>query len=165
MRNEMRKNLLLALFLFALLLAGSGTPLLAADALRPLEVDDYFALKYVGSPSVSPDGKWVAYTVSTQDLEKDGRATRVWMVPMAGGEPLPMTAKGSSAWRPAWSPDGKYLSFLSARNGSGVQVFTLDLRGGEGVQLTSIEQGIEGYEWSPDRKRLSLVIRDQDPDP
>ncbi len=90
------------LTLLALLLAGAGTRVLAADGdlLRPLQVDDYFALKSVGSPVVSPDGTWVAYTIRTQDLEKDSRATRVWMVPMSGGEPLPMTAKGSSAWSP-----------------------------------------------------------------
>ena len=77
-----------------------------------------------------------------------------------------MTAKGSSVWHARWSPDGRYLSFLSARQwgeGSGSQVFTLDLRGGEGVQLTNVEQGVEGYEWSPDGKQLVLVIRDRDP--
>ncbi len=152
--------------LLALFLAGPGFAVLAsgADAQRALQVDDYFALKSVGSPSVSPDGKWVAHTVSAQDLETDGRETRVWMVPIAGGEALPMTATGNSAWSPRWSPDGKHLSFLSSRNGSGVQVFTLDMRGGEGVQLTSIEQGVEGYEWSPDGSKLVLVIRDPDPD-
>jgi dipeptidyl aminopeptidase/acylaminoacyl peptidase len=155
-----------AFLLIALLLAGSLTPLLAEETgeLRPIQIDDYFALKGVGSPQVSPDGEWVAYTVRTQDLETDGRETGIWMVPTAGGEALPMTAAGNSAWSPRWSPNGKSLSFLSARNGSGVQVFTLDLRGGEGVQLTSIEQGVEGFEWSHDGKQLVLVIRDQEPD-
>ena len=116
------------------------------------------------------DGTWVAYTVRTRDLENDSSETRLWMVPTTGGEAIPMTARGSSIWQPRWNPDGKYLSFLSARkSGQGgdeasAQVFTLDLRGGEGVQLTSVEQGVEGYEWSPDGKRLVLVIRDQDPD-
>jgi dipeptidyl aminopeptidase/acylaminoacyl peptidase len=85
------------------------------------------------------------------------------MVSISGGEALPMTAKGSSVWRPRWSPDGKYLTFMASSRGQGSQVFTLDLRGGERVQLTSVKQGLEGYEWSPDGKRLVLLIRDQKP--
>ena len=164
----MRTHAFIKIPLLGLLLIGaqSGSRAMAqdADALRNLQVDDYFALKSVGGPHISPDGEWVAYTVRTQDLEADSRETRIWMVSTAGGKALPMTASGNSAWSPRWSPNGKNLSFLSERNGSGVQVFTLDLRGGEGVQLTSIDQGLEGYEWSPDGKRLALVIRDRDPD-
>jgi dipeptidyl aminopeptidase/acylaminoacyl peptidase len=153
------------LTLLVLLLAGAGSSAVAKDANahRPLDVDDYFALKSVGDPRISPDGEWVAYTVRSQDLEEDSRETQIWMVPTAGGEALPMAATGNSAWSPRWSPNGKYLSFLSERNGSDVQVFTLDLRGGEAVQLTSIGQGVEGFEWSPDGTKLALVIRDQDP--
>ena len=163
----MRKHSLIEFTLFALLLAGAETHAAAKEAntLRPLQIDDYFSLKNVGNPRVSPDGKWVAYTVMTRDLEKDNSETRVWMIPTSGGEAIPMTGKGNSAWQPRWSPDGKYLSFLSVREGgadSGAQVFTLDLRGGEGVQLTSVEPGVEGYEWSPNGKRLVLTIRDQD---
>jgi len=150
-----------------LLLAGSGTPVLAkdTDAVRPIQIDDFFALKNVGSPHVSPDGEWVAYTVRSQDLEKDSRETRVWMVPMAGGEPLPMTAKGSSAWSPGWTPDGKQLSFVAmSKDSDSSQVFTLDLRGSERVQLTTVAGGVEGYEWSPDGNRLVLVLRDPEED-
>jgi dipeptidyl aminopeptidase/acylaminoacyl peptidase len=149
-------------------LAGANSELRAlaqdAGARRHLQVDDYFSLKSVGSPRVSPDGAWVAYTIRTKDLENDRSETRLWMVPTAGGEPMPMTAKGSSVWRPRWSPDGKYLTFMASSRGQGSQVFTLDLRGGERVQLTRVKQGLEGYEWSPDGKRLVLLIRDQSKD-
>jgi len=163
----MRKHSFTKFTLLALLLAASGASVLAkeADALRPIRIDDYFALKNVGSPQVSPDGAWVAYTVRSQDLEKDRRETRVWMVAMAGGEPLPMTAKWSSAWSPGWSPDGKHLSFVAmSKDSDSSQVFTLDLRGGERVQLTNVAGGVAGYEWSPDGTQLVLVIRDQAPD-
>ena len=162
----MRKTLFAVSAVACLLIAESGNPVAANDAsTRPIEIDDYFDLQYVGSPVVSPDGQWLAYTVSGQNLEKDSRGTRVWMVSVAGGEPLPMTAEGSSAWSPRWTPDGKHLSFVAAsQNGSGSQVHTLDLRGGERVQVTNVVGGIEGYEWSPDGKRLVLVIRDPDPD-
>ena len=161
----MRAHSFIKLTLLGLLLVGadSGTRALAqdADALRHLQVDDYFALKNVNDPRISPDGAWVAYTVGAKDLENDRSETRLWMVPTAGGEALPMTAKGSSARRPKWSPDGKYLTFMASSGDQGSQVFTLDLRGGERVQLTSVKQGVEGYEWSPDGKRLVLLIRDQ----
>ena len=84
------------------------------------------------------------------------------MVSTTGGEPLPMTAPGSSVSRPRWSSDGRYLAFLR-NGGDGTQVFTLDRRGGEGVQLTNVEQGVEAYEWSPDGTRLVLVVRDPAP--
>ncbi len=146
-----------------LVVAAPGTPASAqeADAVRTLQVEDYFALKSVGSPQISPDGAWVAFTVGTKDLEKDRRETRLWMVRTAGGEAIPMTARGSSAWRPRWRPDGKCLSFMAASGDQGSQVFTLDLRGGERVQITNIEGGIGGYKWSPDGKRLLLTISDK----
>jgi len=149
--------------------AGAETRDLAqdADAHRHLQIDDYFALKDVYDPRISPDGAWVAFTVHSQELETDQHETRLWMISNSGGEAIPMTARGSSATRPRWSPDGKHLAFLSnrewERSSKGQQVYTLDLRGGEGIPLTSVEQGVEAYEWSPDGKRLVLVIRDPKP--
>jgi len=162
----MNKIIPTVLSVLVFLIVDMACPALAKEAdRRPIEIDDYFALKSVGNPVVSPDGVWVAYTVRSQDLEKDSRETRVWMVPTAGGESLPMTAKGASAWNPGWSPDGKLLSFVATSNdAASSQVFTLDLRGGERVQLTHVVGGVEGYEWSPDGKQLVLVIRDQEAD-
>ncbi len=130
---------------------------------RALTVDDFFAIQRVRDPRVSPEGVWVAYTVTGSDLEKDESETAVWMIPAAGGEAIRMTATGTSASRPRWSPDGKYLSFQAARGEGKTQVWLLDRRGGEAQQLTEVEQGIEGYEWSPDGKRLVLIVRDPEP--
>jgi dipeptidyl aminopeptidase/acylaminoacyl peptidase len=128
--------------------------------MRTLEVDDLFAIRSVGSPRVSPDGEWVAYTVSATDPAEGERSTRLWMVPLSGGDPLPMTLEGGSVSAPAWSPDGRWLSFLAARDGGKTQVWALDRRGGEAQELTDVEQGVSGYEWSPDGARLLLAIRD-----
>lgn len=129
---------------------------------RPVTIDDSFDLKRVGSPVISPDGEWIAYTVSQTDYDEGSSETRIWMVSNEGGEPLPMTAKGYSAGSPQWSPDGKYLSFTASRNdGDRSQVWVLDRRGGEAQQLTDIEQGVSGYKWSPDSSRLLLMIRDK----
>ncbi len=131
---------------------------------RNIVIEDYFQLKSVGSPQISPDGKWVAYTIRETNLKDDKSETRIWMIPMAGGEPIPMTGKGSSAGSPRWSPDGKYLSFLASRNKGKSQVWTLDRRGGEAQQLTKIKQGVSGYEWSPDSQKLLLILKDIKPE-
>ncbi len=131
-----------------------------AQSKRALEVDDLFGIKRVGSPQISPDGEWVAYTVTTTSLEDEKSTTRVWMVPSVGGDPLPMTGEGASASNPRWSPDGKYLSFTASRNEGKSQVWALDRRGGEASRLTDVEQGISGYVWSPDGNKLLLTIRD-----
>ncbi len=125
-----------------------------------MEIQDLFALANVGPPRVSPGGEWIAYTVSTTNLEEERSFTRIWMVPAEGGDPLPMTADGTSSSSPAWSPDGRYLTFTASRNGGEAQVWALDRRGGEAVALTEVEQGVTDYQWSPDGTRLLLTIRD-----
>lgn len=129
---------------------------------RPIEIDDYFSLKSVGSPAVSPDGDWIAYTVSESDYDEGSSETRIWMVSKDGSERLPMTAEGYSAGNPQWTPDGSHLTFTASRNDSKNQVWKLDMRGGEAQQVTDIEQGINGFEWSPDGSRLLLMIRDKE---
>jgi dipeptidyl aminopeptidase/acylaminoacyl peptidase len=127
-------------------------------------VDDYFRLKRVRDPQPSPDGKWVAYTVDTANLKEDKWEKQVWMIPTAGGEAVPMTAKGSSASSPRWSPDGQYLAFLAARNKEKSQVWTLFRQGGDSQQLSDVRQGVEAFEWAPDGRRLVLVIQDPSPE-
>jgi len=131
---------------------------------RPLTVDDFFRIHEVGEPQVSPDGKWVAYTVTKQDLEKEKSKTRIFMVPTTGGEPVPMTAKEKSVSRPRWSPDGKYLAFLGSSGEEKTQVWNLFREGGDAVPMTEITQGVKSFEWSPDGARMVLVIQDPKPE-
>jgi dipeptidyl aminopeptidase/acylaminoacyl peptidase len=131
---------------------------------RALTIEDRFDLRKVNELRVSPDGNLVAFSVEAVDLEKDDSESRVWMVPVAGGDAVVMTGGGSSAEEPRWSPDGRYLSFLSDRKNDTGQVFILDRRGGEAHQVTDVKQGVETHEWSPDGSRLVLVIEDPDPD-
>lgn len=146
-------------FALAATLLLTGSPLAAQT--RPMSIEDQYAIKGVGSPEVSPDGEWVAYTVSTTDLEKDKSVTQIWMVSTGGGAPIPLSMSGESASSPRWSPDGKYLSFTASRGeGARSQVWLLDRRGGEAQPLTDVEQGVGGYEWSPDGSKLLLTLRD-----
>ncbi|SMO43398.1 S9 family peptidase [Gracilimonas mengyeensis] len=151
----------LLLLLVCFMFVDSPTTLAQTES-EPLKIEDYFKLKSVSDPVISPDGKWVAYTVTETDYEEDESETRIWMSPVDGGDPLPMTAKGSSASSPQWSHDGKYLSFLASRGDDDpkTQVWVLDRRGGEAQQFTDIKQGVSGYEWSPDGSRLLLMIKD-----
>ncbi len=136
---------------------------LAAQTPRPLEIEDQYAVKRVGSPEIRPDGQWVAYTVSTTNLEKDESKTQIWMVSTRGGDPIPLTMSGASASSPKWSPDGQFLSFTASRGEDAKsQVWVLERRGGEAQPLTDVEQGVGGYVWSPDGSKLLLTIRDAD---
>ena len=131
---------------------------------RPLAVDDYFEIGDVGDPQISPDGRWIAYTVTTQDLEKDEASTRIWMVPADGGDAIPLSADGEDSSSPRWSPDGKYLGFLTSRDKGKTQVWTLFRGGGEAVQQTDAVQNVDSFEWSPDGKRMVLVMKDPKPE-
>jgi dipeptidyl aminopeptidase/acylaminoacyl peptidase len=151
-----RPTVLMALLLLP---AVSGT----ADV-RPLRVDDQFALREVGDPRLSPDGKWVAYTVTTRDLAKDRVDVDIHMAPIGGGEPVRLTTSDKPERRPRFSPDGRWLAFLSGREGRHAQVWLLDRAGGEAVKLTDYKAGVTGLAWSPDSTRLALVVSDVDPD-
>jgi dipeptidyl aminopeptidase/acylaminoacyl peptidase len=131
---------------------------------RNITIDDYFQIRDVSQPELSPDGQWVAYGVRTRMLKEDKNEQRLWMVSTHGGDAVPLTAEGVSSSHPRWSPDGKYLAFSSARNGGKNQVWLLDRRGGEAQKLTDVAQGVNDFEWSPDSTRLVLILQDPKPE-
>lgn len=142
----------------------------AQPARRSIALDDLARLKSVGDPQVSPDGKWVAYTVGTVDAEKDKRDTDLWMASWDGAQQVRLTATTESTeTEPRWSPDNRYLAFLTTRGDEtqkkdGAQVWLLNRAGGEAQQLTSIKGGVSDFAWSPDSARLVLVVDDPNPD-
>ena len=132
---------------------------------RLLTADDIYRMEQVGNPQVSPDGKWVAYTVTSIDREADKRRTAIWMVNWEGTQDVQLTFGPMSASSPRWSPDGKYLSYTGAATEEGKsQIWLLDRRGGAPRQLTELKDDLGGYEWSPDGKRLVLELSHSDDD-
>src|SRR6266852_7976209 len=157
----------LALSLFAVLgsitLVPSFLPAQSPSP-QPITIDSLLALHEVHDPQISPDGQFVAYTVTIHSLKDDKSETRIWMLPSSGGDAIPLTAEGSSSEHPRWSPDGKFLAFLSARNEGKTQVWLLNRLGGEAQRLTDTPQDVDDFAWSPDARRLVLVLRDPSPE-
>lgn len=151
----------LIILFFAFLIAGQNFAQTIKK--RPLKPSDVYKLQNLNNAHISPDGKWVAYTLSTIDSVKNKRNSDIWMVSWDGNESIQLTNSPESESQPSWSPDGKYLSFVSSRNGlKGSQIWIMDRRGGEAKQLTDIKKGdLDEYEWSPDGKKIALVIKTQ----
>jgi dipeptidyl aminopeptidase/acylaminoacyl peptidase len=140
--------------LFLVLLTPSLS--LAADK-RPMKVDDLFAFKRVADPQISPDGKLVAYSITTVDLSANKTSTSLWLAPTDKGEPRQLTnAPGKKDRHPRWSPDGKQILFESNRSGEN-QLWSIDLGGGEAKQLTKISTEAGNAIWSRDGKQIAFV--------
>jgi dipeptidyl aminopeptidase/acylaminoacyl peptidase len=136
---------------------------------HPLKLDDLARFRNVSDPQISPDGQWIAYTVSMIDTKEDKSNTHIWLASYDGKSDRQITFSNDSEGSPRWSPDGKYLAFTSSRSSGktgvrGSQIWLLDRSGGEAYQLTEFKGRLQGYEWSPDSKRIAVLIGDPDPD-
>ena len=157
----------------ALVLAAlSCTPLPAVAQTRPVTIDDVLDLKAAGAPAISPDGTAVLFTVRGWSdrtergaLRKDAR-THVWRVAADGSAParqLTFGERGDS--QPAWSPDGRYISFVSARGPEGddeprSRLWVMRSDGGEAWSITDGAENVQQYAWSRDSRRIAFTMTD-----
>ena len=138
-----RRSLLLFLAFAALLPAQK----------RPFDVNALLELKRVGDPQLSPDGRWVAFTVQTVDVAANKKPQQIWITPLTGGSPRQITSDGQANYRPRWSPDSKRIAYISDRSGS-AQIWLMDPDGGNASQVTNLSTEADGVLFSPDGKNL-----------
>lgn len=137
----------------------------AQNTQQAITIDDLLALKKVSDVQISPDGKWVAYTVLENDIKKDKSLKRLYKIAITGGDPIAITGREFSASQPQWSSDNKYLSFLASKGeDEKTQVWISNRLGGDAEVLTKIPQGVNKHIWSPTENKLLLVLTDPKPE-
>jgi dipeptidyl aminopeptidase/acylaminoacyl peptidase len=131
--------------------------LLASCALfaqrQTFDVQMLLSLSRLSEPALSPDGKRVAFTVQTVDIEKNIKPKQIYVVPVAGGSPIQLTRDGNDNERPRWSPDSELIYFISDRSGSS-QIWVMDNAGGHARQITHLSTEASGLLVSPDGKKI-----------
>jgi len=150
-------------------------------SVRGITPEDYYSFEFLNDPQISPDGKLVAYVVTKVDRAQNRRNSAIWMVATDGSRaPWQFTTSPQSSTSPRWSPDGKWLAFLSSRpSGESTpasatgqptaasapaeqprnQIHLISLNGGEAKRLTNLKNGVNTFRWSPDGTRLVVVSR------
>src|SRR5947208_1124776 len=128
-------------------------------------VDDLLTVKSVGGAQISPDGKWVAYTVGYGDFKQDAFINQIWLAASDNGKSFQLTRGEKSSTTPRWSPDGQWLAFLSNRQEDKNQIFLISPLGGEAQQLTKSETAINNFAWSEDGKTIAYTATEPPPQP
>lgn len=167
MKQQSKVNAILISGVAAFGLLGNGAAWAdEAEKSTVLTIDHLVGMQTPRDVQLSPDGDWVAYVVSRNDMEKDRGFSQIWMTSTDGKTTLPMTASYASASSPRWNPDGSTLAFIGRRGSdkdAKSQVWLLNRMGGEAQQYTHVEQGVSGFAWSPDGTRMVLSVRDPEP--
>ena len=143
--------------LFLALSAASAALAQPAPTPHVPTVDDLLGIELAVAPSISPDGRWVAYGVTTADTRQNAYVTRLWIADAATAARRALTGGDRSATSYRWSPDGQWLGFVSDRAGGRAQVFAIRPDGGEAVQLTDAESAVQDFAWSPDGRTLAFT--------
>ncbi|MCL4544358.1 MAG: hypothetical protein M1118_07140 [Chloroflexi bacterium] len=130
----------------------------ADQARRPFEPADITRIAWVGDAQISPDGSVVAYTSTHLSVDEDEYLTNIWVTSVHSGEARQFTRGSKRDTSPRWSPDGRWLAFLSTRgNDLKPQLYVMPAGGGEASALTHLPGGASNIEWSPDSSRIAFL--------
>ena len=143
------------LIIFVLLLAAVAAAKTAQPP-KPFTIDDLIKTRRVSDPQVSPDGSFVAYTITDTDKAANKRLTQIYLISVDGGESRQLTNETQSSSTPRWSPDGRLLAFVSARDGES-QIWTMDVESGEAKKVSNVAMGASDPVWSPDGKWIAFT--------
>lgn len=144
-------------FSFACVLLGcTFTAQAQTPAKHAMTFDDLMAMQRISEPQISPDGRWVAYTVATPEMESNRLTRNVWVISTTpGSQPRQLTQSGHDA-RPQWSPDGKQIAFLSDVDGVS-EIYVMSAQGGKPAKITSLSTGADNEKWSPDGRSIAFT--------
>ncbi len=146
----MLKRMILLLFLTSYIFAGEDGKVVPT-------IDALLTIRSVGSVKISPNGRWIAYTISQANFEENAYISQIWLANAKSGQSLQLTRGKKSASNPQWSPDSKWLTFTSSRGEDKSQIFAISPVGGEAIKLTKVESGISNYQWSPDGQKIAFT--------
>jgi dipeptidyl aminopeptidase/acylaminoacyl peptidase len=149
------KRVITSLTIIILMLASVVSGKTQAPA-RPLTIDDLLKIRRVSDPQLSPDGRLVAYTIADTDKAANKRTTQIYLISVDGGEARQLTNEKQSSTSPRWSPDGKRLAFVSARDGES-QIWVMNVESGEVKKVSTVATGADGPVWSPDAKWIAFT--------
>lgn len=133
------------------------------ERFRVVSEEDLANLWTIGAVSIDPSGRLLALSLARPDFRRDHYASRIAVVDRNSGKMAYWTEEGHDCSCPAWSPDGRWLTFLSARSGQPTQLYGAPTTGGEPRCLTTLQNGVESYAWSPDSRWIVLVATSGDP--
>jgi dipeptidyl aminopeptidase/acylaminoacyl peptidase len=131
-------------------------PVSAHAQKRAFTIEDLYRVKGISDVHLSPDGRQVIYAVSTSDLPRAKRVAHIWMMNSDGTSPRQLTSGEKGESSPAYSPDGKWISYVSTKDG-GAQIYLLPAVGGEAKKLTNLSTGVGDPLWSPDAKWIAFA--------
>ncbi|MGC2262686.1 MAG: S9 family peptidase [Candidatus Acidiferrales bacterium] len=160
------------LFLLAIILL-PGLAAAQSDSSAPSvpSIQQAMEMKSAFNPQISPDGRFVAYQLTHTDWDENAFVQQIWIAVPSTGQTYPLTEGKKSSTDPTWSPDGKWLAFLSSRESDlpdakkdTAQLYLISPDGGEARQITNVETGVDGFDFSPDGKHIAFISSDPESD-
>ena len=144
----MKQMFIIFLIMLATTAAGWGQS-------RSLTVADLFNMGRVSDPQISPDGSWIAYTITQYSMDDNRSNSDIYLVSADGKQQRRLTRSPKSDAHPRWSADGNFVYFTSTRGGSS-QIYRIDVRGGEAQQMTDLALDVSDFAMSADGKYFAI---------